>query len=64
MLFCRQTGINFLPEEDVTLGKAMVAMISRGLWERRYGADPAAIGKTISANLKTYTIVACWTQEI
>jgi hypothetical protein len=39
-------------------------MISHGLWERRYGADPEAIGKTIRLDLKTYTIVACWTQEI
>ena len=50
-------GRNFLPEEDVTPEKDMVAMISNSLWQRRYGADPAAIGKTISLDLKKYTIV-------
>ena len=50
-------GRGFLPEEDVIPEKDMVAMISRGLWERRYGADAAAIGKTISLDLKSYTIV-------
>jgi putative ABC transport system permease protein len=50
-------GRSFLPEEDVIPEKDMVAMISRGLWERRYGADAAAIGKTISLDLKSYTIV-------
>ena len=50
-------GRNFLPEEDITPEKDMVAMISYSLWARRYGAGPAAIGKTISLDLKSYTIV-------
>ncbi len=50
-------GRSFLPEEDVTPEKDMVAMISHSLWERRYGADQAAIGKTISLDLRGYTIV-------
>ena len=50
-------GRDFLPSEDIVPEKDMVAMISHSLWERRYGADPAAIGKTISLDLKTYTIV-------
>jgi hypothetical protein len=50
-------GRGFLPSEDIVPEKDMVAMISHSLWERRYGADPAAVGKTISLDLKTYTIV-------
>jgi putative ABC transport system permease protein len=50
-------GRSFLAEEDVTPEKDMVAMISHSLWERRYGADPAAIGKTISLDSKSYRIV-------
>jgi putative ABC transport system permease protein len=50
-------GRTFLPEEDVTPEKDLVAVISHGMWERRYGSDRAAIGKTIGLDLKTYTIV-------
>jgi predicted permease len=50
-------GRVFLPEEDVTAQKDMVAVISYGLWERRYGADPAAIGKSIQLDSVPYTIV-------
>jgi putative ABC transport system permease protein len=50
-------GRTFLPEEDVTPEKDLVAVISHGMWERRYGSDTAAIGKTIGLDLKTYTIV-------
>jgi putative ABC transport system permease protein len=32
---------------DATLGAAPVAILSYGLWERRYGKDPAIIGQTI-----------------
>jgi putative ABC transport system permease protein len=50
-------GRVFLPEEDVTAEKDMVALISHSLWEQRYGGDPAAIGKTISLDSVPYTIV-------
>ncbi len=51
------TGRTFLPEEDVTPEKDMVAVISQGLWERRYGADPGVPGKTISLDRRKFTIV-------
>src|SRR5260370_4148678 len=35
-------GRNFLPEEDITPEKEMVAIISHSLWARRYDADPSA----------------------
>jgi predicted permease len=50
-------GRTFLPTEDVTPEKDRVAVISHRLWERRYGADQAVIGKTIGLDLVRYTIV-------
>src|SRR5499426_3483588 len=50
-------GRFFLPEEDRTPGTHPVIVISHGLWQRRFGADPAAIGKTISLNGYRYTVV-------
>jgi predicted permease len=40
-------GRDFVPEDDVR-GAPQVALISHGLWVRRYGADPGAIGRTLS----------------
>ena len=50
-------GRTFLPQEDVTPGKDMVAVISHSLWERRYGADRGLVGKTIGLDQKSYTVV-------
>ena len=36
---------------------APVAVLSHGLWRRRYGADPAILGRTVSAGGTTYTII-------
>src|SRR3954454_6556771 len=50
-------GRGFLPEEDQTPGSHPVAVLSYGSWERRFGSDPAVIGKTTHFNGKPYTIV-------
>ncbi len=50
-------GRFFLPEEDRTPGTHPVVVIGHGLWRRRFGADPAVIGKTISLNAYRYTVV-------
>jgi putative ABC transport system permease protein len=49
-------GRVFLPEEDRP-GAPLVAMISDGLWRRRFGADPAIVGSTITVNATLATIV-------
>src|SRR5262249_34041033 len=51
-------GRFFLPEENRTPGTHPVVVISHGLWRRRFGADPAVIGKTVGLNAYRYTIVA------
>jgi predicted permease len=40
-------GRDFTPEDDVR-GAPPVAVISHALWRTRYGADPAALGRTLS----------------
>ncbi len=48
-------GRAFLEEED-RLGAAPVILISGGLWQRRYGGSPAAIGMPLVFNGTSYTI--------
>ncbi len=39
-----------LTPEDDRIGEPEVALLSRGLWVRRYGSDPQILGKTIRLN--------------
>ncbi len=49
-------GRDFLPEEDRP-GGPRVVILSHGLWMRRYGGDAALVGKQISLNNESYTVV-------
>jgi predicted permease len=49
-------GRAFLPEEDRP-GATPVVIISRSLWQRRYGASPSAIGAPLVFEGKSYTVV-------
>ena len=49
-------GRDFLPEDDHD-GANPVVIVSHSLWERILGADPHAVGRTISLNGRAYTIV-------
>src|SRR5688572_28101514 len=51
-----EKGRAFTADED-RIGGPPVVIISRGLWERRFGADPNAIGKTMSISGTTATVV-------
>ena len=48
-------GRVFLPEEE--MGAHDVALMSYGLWQRRYAGDAAMIGKTIAIDGRPHTIV-------
>ncbi len=49
-------GRTFTPEEEQP-GQAQVALISEGLWQRRFGADPAVIGQSLWLDGKNHTII-------
>ena len=49
-------GRGFLPEEEAT-GKNRVVVISHGLWQRRFGASPEVLGKTLTISGNPHTIV-------
>jgi len=49
-------GRLFRPEED-RVGAQPVALISEGLWKRKFGSSPDAIGKTMTLNGVGYTLV-------
>ena len=40
-------GRTLLPEDDA-MGSAEVAVLGHGLWTRRFGSDPAVLGRTIT----------------
>jgi putative ABC transport system permease protein len=49
-------GRGFLPDEE-TPGKDHVVVLSRGLWEQRYGAEPSVVGSTLDLNGTPYRVV-------
>lgn len=51
-----KSGRLFLPEEGET-GHASTAVLSYGMWERRYGSDAHTIGRAITINGKSYQVV-------
>ena len=51
-----QLGRFFVPEEEAA-GHAPVVVISHGLWQRRFGGDPSAVGKTLALDGQTYAVV-------
>lgn len=50
------SGRLFLPDEDVP-GQPATAVLSYGMWARRYGSDPREVGKSIVINGQTYEVV-------
>jgi predicted permease len=50
-------GRAFAPGEDRIGGGADVAVLSYAFWQRRFGGDPAAVGRTLLLDGAPYTIV-------
>jgi predicted permease len=50
-------GRAFLPEEDQSLGKYPVMVISYSLWKRTFAADPKIIGKQVELSGHSFTII-------
>lgn len=55
-------GREFLPGED-TPGRHRVVVLSRGLWERRFGSDRSIVGRTVQIDGHAYTVVGIGPDE-
>ena len=49
-------GRTFLPEEESS-DRALVAILSNGLWQRHFGSNPGVVGQQVTLSDKSYTIV-------
>ena len=50
------SGRLLLPDEDAP-GRPGTAVLSYGMWARRYGGDPRMVGKSIAINGQSYQVV-------
>ena len=55
-------GRFFAPDEDRTPLASPVVVVSHDFWERRLGADTAAIGRTVNVNGHPYTVIGVTTE--
>lgn len=46
-----------LRQDDDVFGAQPVAVVSEALWRRAFGADPTAVGRTVTLFARTFTIV-------
>ena len=51
-----QLGRTFSAGED-KIGQEHVAVLSHELWQRRFGADPSIVGRTIRLNRENYDVI-------
>ena len=49
-------GRGLLPDEDAP-GRDAVAVLTHGFWQRRFGGDPSAVGRTLVLDDRSYTVV-------
>src|SRR5262245_5910416 len=50
-------GRLFVPSDDGAPGSNPVVVLSYGFWTRRFGTDPAAVGRTVLVNSHPMTVV-------
>jgi len=56
-------GRGFRAEEDQPLLKRSAALISYGLWQRRFSGDPGVVGRPITLNDDPFTVVGVLPQD-
>jgi predicted permease len=56
-------GRLFLPEEDQTGGPA-VAVLSQACWRKHFASDPSVVGRSVTLNNTSYTIVGVLGQPL
>ena len=52
-----QKGRTFSADEDVVPRRNPVAVISHSLWQRRFHSDPELVGKTVTLNDQSLTVI-------
>jgi macrolide transport system ATP-binding/permease protein len=52
-----ELGRFFGPSEDAVPGRDAVVVLSDGVWKTRFAADPSIIGRTVSLNGHSFTVV-------
>jgi predicted permease len=50
-------GRAFAPEECQAPGASPVVVLSHQFWQRRFGADPILVGKTLKLNRQLFTVI-------
>jgi predicted permease len=52
-----QKGRTFAADEDLVPRQRPVAVISHSLWQRRFNSDPEVVGKTVTLNDQSLTVI-------
>lgn len=50
-------GRAFRPEDDAAPMRDAVVVLGHGLWQRRFGADPAIVGREVGINGRPFTVI-------
>jgi predicted permease len=56
-------GRTFAKNEGVEIDDAPVVVLSHGLWQRRFGASPQVIGRTVTVNARPFTVIGVAPRE-
>jgi predicted permease len=56
-------GRTFAKNEGAEIDDAAVIVLSHGLWQRRFGADPTVIGRSVTVNARPFTIIGVAPRE-
>ena len=56
-------GRTFAPSEGVEIDDAPVVVLSHGLWQRGFGADPQVIGRKVTVNAHSFTVIGVAPRE-
>jgi putative ABC transport system permease protein len=57
-------GRHFRQDEAAPPGLETVVLLTHGLWQRRYGADPAIIGRSIVVNDRPHVVIGVLPPEV
>src|SRR5262249_54718383 len=57
MLGVKPVAGRFFVEGEDDFDRAPIVLISQGLWDRKFGFSPDAVGKSITLDARSYTIV-------